>query len=30
VPVAPVTTVQCQNNLSLHGFQVSADTVTLY
>jgi hypothetical protein len=30
VPVAPVTTVQCQNTLSLHGFQVSADSVILY
>jgi hypothetical protein len=30
VPAVPVTTVQCQNNLTLHGFQVSADAVTLY
>jgi hypothetical protein len=30
VPVAAVTTVQCQNNRTLHGFQVSADAVTLY
>lgn len=30
VPVTPVTTVQCQNSLTMHGFQVSADAVTLY
>ena len=30
VPAVPVTTVQCQNTLSFHGFQVSADAVTLY
>jgi hypothetical protein len=30
VPATAVTTVQCQNNNTLHGFQVSAAAVTLY
>ncbi len=30
VPVLPVTTVHCQNNLTVHGFDVSADTVNLF
>jgi hypothetical protein len=30
VPAVVVPTVQCQNNLTLHGFQVSADAVVLY
>jgi hypothetical protein len=30
VPVVPVTTVHCQNNLTLHGFDVSADAVNLF
>jgi Family of unknown function (DUF6636) len=30
VPVLPVTTVHCQNNLTVHGFDVSADAVTLF
>jgi hypothetical protein len=30
VPAAAVTTVQCVNNFTQHGFQVSADAVTLY
>ena len=29
VPAIPVTTVQCQNNATAHGFQVSADAVVL-
>ena len=30
VPVAATTTVQCQNNFTQRGFQVSADAVTLF
>ena len=30
VPAAAVTTVQCQNNATQRGFQVSADAVTLF
>jgi uncharacterized protein DUF6636 len=30
VPVLPATTVRCQNNLTMHGFEVSADTVSLF
>jgi hypothetical protein len=30
VPVVPATTVRCQNNLTVHGFEVSADSVLLF
>jgi hypothetical protein len=30
VPVLPATTVRCQNNLTMHGFEVSADSVSLF